>query len=121
MIRLRKHTVCSIDTKRGSHISLSFKFYSPETTVSGGKMHKLPNTWHTQKLMEMSWETGGTGAVVDDNHVRFTAMCFNVLKERAEGDEWVVGGDCGFAFSHAQMATLSTYCCVVCHSFSFPS
>jgi len=41
--------------------------------------------------MEAPWETGGSGAVADDNHVRFTAVCFNVLKERAQGDEEVVG------------------------------
>jgi hypothetical protein len=40
--------------------------------------------------MEAPWETGGSRAVALDNHVRFTAMCFNVLKERAHGDEGVI-------------------------------
>jgi hypothetical protein len=76
-----------------------------------------------QKLTEAPWETGGIPEVVDGNHVWFTALCFNVLKERAQ--EVMRGGGsrgyCGFAFSHAQMAAVSTYSCVVSSLFPLMS
>jgi hypothetical protein len=37
--------------------------------------------------MEAPWEDSGSTAVEDGNHIRFTAVCFNVLKELAPSSD----------------------------------
>jgi len=45
------------------------------------------NIWHPQEVMEAPWEDSGSTAVEDGNHIRFTAVCFNVLKELAPSSD----------------------------------